>query len=1599
MSIAESLGPEPLCPACATRYRTAHLALEQSNSLLRATLESTADGLLVVDLEGRIVSTNAKFAQMWGIAPELLESGDDRAVLGSVLASLEDPDAFVARVAALYADPEAESFDVVRFRDGRIFERYSQPQRLDGRAVGRVWSFRDATARYRAEEELRGRERQLAETQRVARLGSWRWDVDVDRFTWSDELSRIHGVEPGSEPTTFDACLAHVHPDDLPRVRDEFQRLQVEGGRFEFEARIVRPGGTVRVLRTVGEASLDAEGRPVRVVGASQDISEQRFAEEARTAAEAARRRSETRFRTMFEQFPLSVQIFAPDGRTLEVNRAWHALFGLPPEALAAFNPLTEPQLEAIRPLMQRGFAGEAVALPPLDFHAARVGIPDDDAIPGEPLWVQAFLCPVTDDDGAIREVIIVHQDVTESRRAEEALAASEASYRAIFDSSNDAIFVHDVETGEIVDANRRACELLGRTRDAVLAMGPAALVSEEPGYELSDVFARLRAASEGMSEFFEWRAPHADGRSTWVEVGLRRVVLGGFTRLLATARDITERKAAETALRLANDELERRVEERTGELAETNLALEEEIAERARAEEELRRTSAAMEAVLHALPDRYVRLDRSGTVLEFRSSSQSHEDPADLVGRSVRDAWTAESAERIIGAMAQVQRTGELETVEYTAPADDGDRDFEARLVPLPDGEIISIIRDVTAAKQAERELQRSEEQFRTLIENGSDLIIVVSPEGNTTYLSPSGERLLGWPEEERLGRSSFEMIHPDDIPAAAKARQAAVDNPGRPFAVEFRYRHKDGSMRTFEAIVRTLLPDSADGGLVVNARDVTGRKAIEAALQESEAHFRTLIENASDVATVLEVDGTVRYQSPSIQRVLGYTSEELVGRAAFDLVHPDDVPRTRQFVQEIIASPGIIHTLELRFRHRSGDWRVLESLGKTLDPDTADAGVVVNSRDVTDRREAEAALQRSEEHFRTLIENASDLITILDPDGIIRYESSAIERLFGYTTDELVGRNPFELVHPHDVDHTLAAFQEVVANPGQSTAVQFRFRRRDGSWRFLEAVGRTLDPVSAAEGVVINSRDITERKEAEAALRQSEEHFRTLIENSYDLVQVLDVRGQIEYTGPSVSRLLGYTADEIVGGTVADFIHPEDQEHASDFVRKLLADPGTSRSLEYRVRHRDGSWRWLETYGRTLTTNGEPSGVVANARDVTERKESEEALQAAMREAERANRAKSEFLSRMSHELRTPMNSILGFAQLLARRDLPPDQARSLDHILKAGRHLLNLINEVLDISRIEANRHHLSVEPVRVQSAVDEAVSLIRPLAAQHGCEVDPSPIAPGIYVHADRQRLAQILLNLLSNAVKYNRPGGRVWVTCDPVLDDDARVTAFYLGVNDTGPGIPADRIDELFVPFARLGAEQSEVEGTGLGLALSSRLAEAMGGELSVSSTPGVGTTFRLTLIAAEDPLHRLPEEAVQPAPRGPEDVGRAATVLYIEDNLANLTLIETILAGRPEITLVPALQGRLGLDLACQHAPDLILLDLHLPDIPGDEVLARLRGQEATRDTPVVIISADATPRRIARLREAGVHAYLTKPLDVDEFLETLDSALAQRKA
>jgi signal transduction histidine kinase/CheY-like chemotaxis protein len=414
---------------------------------------------------------------------------------------------------------------------------------------------------------------------------------------------------------------------------------------------------------------------------------------------------------------------------------------------------------------------------------------------------------------------------------------------------------------------------------------------------------------------------------------------------------------------------------------------------------------------------------------------------------------------------------------------------------------------------------------------------------------------------------------------------------------------------------------------------------------------------------------------------------------------------------------------------------------------------------------------------------------------------------------------------------------------------------------------------------------------------------------------------------------------------------------------------------------------------FGRLQELGTEQRELTDELRQDNERMESEilqrsQELQETNRLLREADTAKSDFLSRMSHELRTPLNAVLGFGQLLEMDELTHEQRDGVEQILKAGQHLLGLINEILDLASIEAGRLPLSIEPTELREVLDEAVALIRPLADQADVEVRIE--AHDAVVQADRQRLKQIFLNLLSNAVKYNHAGGSVTISIDPASGERVGFT-----VADTGQGIPTEGLPRLFEPFERLGAQETSVEGSGLGLSLTKRLVEAMGGTITVRTATGQGSAFRVELHRAEGQLERSARDLVSIG--GEIDESTRGTILYIEDNTSNLRLIEHVLQRRPGVSLLSAMQGRQGLEFAQDHAPDLILLDLDLPDIDGEEVLGELRSDPRTRDIPVIVVTADATRRRETRLLAGGARDFLTKPLDVPALLAVIDDALGER--
>jgi nitrogen-specific signal transduction histidine kinase/CheY-like chemotaxis protein len=408
-----------------------------------------------------------------------------------------------------------------------------------------------------------------------------------------------------------------------------------------------------------------------------------------------------------------------------------------------------------------------------------------------------------------------------------------------------------------------------------------------------------------------------------------------------------------------------------------------------------------------------------------------------------------------------------------------------------------------------------------------------------------------------------------------------------------------------------------------------------------------------------------------------------------------------------------------------------------------------------------------------------------------------------------------------------------------------------------------------------------------------------------------------------------------------------------------------------------------------------GAPAYRLVYFRDIAEQKFVEHSLLSAREEAEKASRAKNQFLARMSHELRTPLNVILGFTQLLGMNLADTEHHESVQHILKAGRHLLALINEVLDISRIEADKLTLTLQVVPVGEVMLSALANVRSLAAERRIEFLDQLNSQGVkHVIADNQRLQQVFQNILSNAVKYNKTGGRVIIWCSDRADNKLAVS-----VTDTGSGIPAEKISQLFTPFERLGADQTDIEGSGLGLALAKRLVEIMDGALEVSSIPGEGSTFSVVLPMASSPVQKLGRLADERLTAGEKSaLPVSSRILYIEEDVSNFRLVEQLLRPYRKIGLVPARSGEEGLKVAQRDKPDMILLDLDLPDMPGEKVLEKLRAQTETAETPVVAISADTMPRRIEQMLKRGASHYLVKPIDVSKLLVAIGDSIKIRE-
>ncbi len=768
----------------------------------------------------------------------------------------------------------------------------------------------------------------------------------------------------------------------------------------------------------------------------------------------------------------------------------------------------------------------------------------------------------------------------------------------------------------------------------------------------------------------------------------------------------------------------------------------------------------------------------------------------------------------------------------------------------------------------------------------------------------------------------------------------------------------------------------------------------------------FRLLFESIPGCHLVLDPELVIVAVSNAYLDATKTKRADIVGRPLFEVFpdNPDDEMATgetnlRLSLRRVLTEKraDVMPTQKYDIRGPGGTfeerhWSPLNA--PVLGPDGEVAYVIHTVRDVSD---VVRIKQSDSERAARLLDTAPDAIVVVDGTGAIVLVNVQTEKLFGYARAELVGK-PLEVLVPNRFHGSHGGhLRRYFANPGSrpmGSGLELFGRRKDGGEIPIEV---SLSPLHSDDGVVVSAaiREISERKRLEGELRRSAERLTSAVESMQDGFALFDQESRLVLCNSVYRGLLGDAIrGQVVGRRYAELLEAwigsiefKEPEDARRFREERLKDFPPPTTLTFDLRTRDG--RTLRVMDRA-TPEG---GLVKSIWDLTEDERRSAELRDARTAAEAGSAAKSDFLSSMSHELRTPLNAILGFAQLLQHDRKAPlgDRHRErVDQILKGGEHLLRLIDDILDLSRIEAGGVSISIEPVSVAEVLEEVRQTLEPIASRQGIRLEMAAVPANLpMISADRTRFAQILMNFGSNAIKYNRPEGSVVFTVTVPSSANLRVT-----VSDTGIGIPLEKQDKMFQPFQRAGQETGPIEGTGIGLVITKRLAELMGGGVGFTSAANEGSRFWVDMPArAPEMLAELSAPTPTAAPRG-EMKGRHL-MLYVEDNPANVTFMRDLVDTFENVELLSVPTAELGVELARARRPSLIIMDINLPGMSGLDALHALRQTPETKEIPVIALTAAASERDKQRGESAGFYRYLTKPVKVAEFVSTIEALLA----
>ncbi len=1429
-------------------------------------------------------------------------------------------------------------------------------------------AYIDVTKQKQIEEDLRINNARFELSMDAANMAWWEMELPSGNVTFSERKTEMLGYTKEQFKSYLD-FMTLVHPDDYDNLMNVMRKhINGEINKYEAEYRILTKSNGYKWFYDIGSVTKrDSSGAPIIVSGIVMDISERKLAEEKYKISEVKYYELYTMMRLMSDTMPdllwaknLSKQfIFANKAVCTKLLNAvdTNEVIGKNDLFFAKRERDKHPENPNWFTFGQLCVDSDEVTLREMK----EMQFDEFGYVKGKFLYLDVHKAPMFNKEGNLIGIVGTARDITERMEMENALTESNLRYKTFFDQGPDGIVVIDPKTAKFIEFNDQACLQLGYSRDEFKQLSVSDIDFIENGNEVKEHINKV--IIEGRDDF-ETTHLTKYGELRNVSVTAQILEIAGKKVYHCIWRDITNRKRAEEALRESEERYR---------LVINNLKAG---------------------VVVHAPNTSIIKFNSKAMELLGLSADQ-------LLGKfSIDPDWCFVN-----------ENNQRLRTEEYPVSLVIAENKpfnnmtvgiHRSRMHDIVWGEvngfpvfksngelsevIISFI-DITERKKAELDLQNSELQHGKMVSNIGDVIVVVDKDGINKYKSPNVEKIFGWKIEDLIGKNTFEVVHPLDLPAIKMFFNSIINQPQATGTTELRYRCKDGSYKWIELTVVNMFDDPNICGVLGNYHDITQRKLVENSLRESEEKYRTIFDYSPIGLLSFDKNGIITACNNNFVKIIGSSLESIVGLNLLQLRDKKLVASARE---ALLGNNGFYEDLYSSVTaKKSSQVRVLFAPIKYGD-EQIEGGVGI-IEDVTDRKLAQEALLEAEWKFRALFEKGP--IGVAYHKMIYDNSDKAIDYLFIDANEryiELTG------VDPRNKTVT-QAFPNIENDPFDWIGTYGNVARTGKSIRFeqfLQTNSRWYDCVAYSykpDHFVVAFLEITKNKKIEENLRK----LSRAVEQSQVSIVITNKGAIIEYVNPKFLDVTGYSMDEVIGKNPRVLKSGEFTDHDYKEMWDLLTS-GKEWSGIFHNKKKNGELFWESaTISPIKNEQGQITNYVAVKEDITAKKEMELSLQQALERAEETNRLKSNFLANMNHELRTPLNGILGFAGFLTDELQDKDHVKMASAILNSGKRLSETLNLILDLSNVEAEKIEISNKRLEVVSIIKDVAGLFNGEALKKNLDYQIVANAENIYANLDEQLFPRVIHNLIDNAIKYTDKGSVVVETGVEHKDNNNQ---FYVKITDTGIGIPKDKIDIIWDAFRQVSEGLNRgYEGTGLGLTIAQKITRFMHGSIEVDSELGKGSVFiaKFPAIAEsilDKPATKIELDVIAPANKD-NIINELLNILYVEDDIINQNVVKLFLKNKYLIdTADDALSA---LQMIQQKKYDIILMDINLGrGMNGMQITEEIRKNQNYINTPVIAVTAYTTEADKIEFYNAGCTHYLAKPFLRNDLLKLLENVV-----